>query len=59
MARYEDVLVGGEGLRDYIQDLWSKLVERERLGKVEAGDKLGLAPLAGTLGRPCSRRPTR
>ena len=32
MARYEDVLVGGEGLRYYIQDLWSKLVERERLG---------------------------
>ena len=28
MARYEDVLVGGEGLRDDIQDLWSKLVER-------------------------------
>ena len=32
MARYEDVLVGGEGLRDYIQDFRSKLVERERLG---------------------------
>ena len=31
MARYEDVLVGGEGCRDYIQDLWSKLVEREQL----------------------------
>ena len=30
MARYEDVLVGGEGLRDYIQDLRSKLVEQER-----------------------------
>ena len=31
MARLQHVLVGGEGLRDYIQDLWSKLVERERL----------------------------
>ena len=31
MARYEDVLVGGEGLRDDIQDLRRKLVERERL----------------------------